>query len=118
MALSLLLKDEIMSDSRLVYSTETGSHKKEKSAGDSWHKSTGPAKMRLETNGRGGKAVTVLFNLPFDESEAKENLKAMQASFGCGGSMKDNTLELRGDVRVKVEAFFAKKNLKLVRAGG
>jgi translation initiation factor 1 (eIF-1/SUI1) len=32
--------------------------------------------------------------------------------------MKEGTLELRGDVRVKVETFFAKKNLKIVRAGG
>ena len=107
-----------MSDSRLVYSTETGSHKKDKEKSDAWTVSAGPTKMRLETNGRGGKAVTVLFNLPLDESAAKDLLKSMQASFGCGGSMKENTLELRGDVRVKVEAFFAKKNLKIVRAGG
>lgn len=107
-----------MSDSRLVYSTETGSHKKEPNKSEGWQKSAGPAKMRLETNGRGGKAVTVLFNLPLDEASAKEMLKAMQSAFGCGGAIKDNTLELRGDVRSKVEAFFSKKNLKIVRAGG
>lgn len=107
-----------MSDSRLVYSTETGSHKKDKDKASGWQKSDGPAKMRLETNGRGGKAVTVLFNLPLDEGSAQELLKTMQSSFGCGGSMKDNTLELRGDVRNKVEALFAKKNLKVIRAGG
>ena len=106
-----------MGDSRLVYSTQTGSHKKESSA-SSWQKSTGPAKMRLETGGRGGKSVTVIFNLPLEESEAKEVLKAMQGAFGCGGALKESTLELRGDVRLKVEAFFAKKNLKIVRAGG
>jgi translation initiation factor 1 len=104
-------------DSRLVYSTETGSHKKE-AAESSWSKVSGPAKMRLETSGRGGKAVTVIFNLPVDESEAKSMLKAMQGAFGCGGAMKDSTLELRGDVRGKVEAFFLKKNLKIIRAGG
>jgi translation initiation factor 1 len=107
-----------MSNSRLVYSTDTGSHKKEPSKANDWIKASGNAKMRLETGGRGGKAVTVLFNLPIEESEAKDMLKAMQAAFGCGGAMKDNTLELRGDVRAKVEAFFAKKNLKIVRAGG
>ena len=107
-----------MSNSRLVYSTETGSHKKESPAGDGWSKASGNPKMRLETGGRGGKAVTVLFNLPLEESEAKDMLKAMQAAFGCGGAMKDNTLELRGDVRAKVEAFCATKNLKIVRAGG
>jgi translation initiation factor 1 (eIF-1/SUI1) len=56
--------------------------------------------------------------LPFEEQEARDLLKSMQASFGCGGAIKDQTLELRGDVRAKVEAFFAKKNLKVVRAGG
>jgi translation initiation factor 1 len=106
-----------MADSRLVFSTETGSHKKD-SPTSSWQKSTGPMKMRLETGGRGGKQVTVIFNLPVDEAEAKVMLKAMQGSFGCGGALKESTLELRGDVRVKVEAFFAKKNLKIVRAGG
>jgi translation initiation factor 1 len=107
-----------VSDSRLVYSTETGSHKKDKEHDSSWVKSNGPAKMRLETNGRGGKAVTVLFNLPFEEQEAKDLLKSMQSGFGCGGAVKDSTLELRGDVRSKVETFFAKKNLKVIRAGG
>jgi translation initiation factor 1 len=107
-----------MSDSRLVYSTESGSHKNDKEKSPSWVKASGPAKMRLETNGRGGKAVTVLFNLPLDESEARDLLKSMQSGFGCGGSMKDNTLELRGDVRSKVEGFFQKKNIKIVRAGG
>lgn len=107
-----------MSDSRLVYSTETGSHKKEKDKIGGWQQASGPAKMRLETNGRGGKAVTVLFNLPIDEASAKDLLKSMQSAFGCGGALKDSTLELRGDVRGKVEVFFAKKNLKIVRAGG
>lgn len=107
-----------MTGSRLVYSTETGSHKKQADKIDGWQQCPGPAKMRLETSGRAGKAVTVLFNLPLDEVQARDLLKAMQASFGCGGAMKDQTLELRGDVRGKVEAFFAKKNLKIVRAGG
>ncbi len=107
-----------MSDSRLVYSTESGSHKKENQSSSAWKKAGGPAKMRLESNNRGGKQVTVLFNLPLEETEARDLLKLMQSSFGCGGAMKDGTLELRGDVRTKVEAFFAKKNMKLVRAGG
>jgi len=106
-----------MSDSKLVFSTETGSHKKDP-AESSWQKASGPMKMRLETAGRGGKAVTVLFNIPMDEAEAKVLLKAMQAAFGCGGALKDSTLELRGDVRSKVEAYAAKAHMKVLRAGG
>jgi translation initiation factor 1 len=106
------------SDSKLVYSTETGRASDQNSKKDTWIKNAGPAKMRLETAGRGGKAVTVIFQLPWTEDEAKKHLKAMQSSFGCGGSIKDSTLELRGDVRAKVEAFFAAKSLKIIRAGG
>lgn len=107
-----------MTDSKLVFSTESGSHKKETKSAGTWQKQGGPSKMRLETAGRAGKAVTVLFNLPLTEDDARSLLKAMQGAFGCGGAMKNQTLELRGDVRVKVEEFFAKKNLKILRAGG
>lgn len=107
-----------MSQNRLVYSTETGSHRNENEHKDSWRVESGPIKMRLETKGRGGKAVTVLFNLPFTEDVAKDYLKSMQSGFGCGGSIKEQTIELRGDVRQKVEAFFSKKQIKIIRAGG
>lgn len=107
-----------MSGSKLVFSTQSGSHKKDEAPKDTWVQATGPAKLRLETTGRAGKAVTVLFNLPLPQAEAESMLKAMQAAFGCGGALKDSTLELRGDVRKKVEEFFAKKGLKIVRAGG
>jgi translation initiation factor 1 len=74
--------------------------------------------MRLETGGRGGKAVTVLFNLPVDEAEARAIMKEMQGKFGCGATIKESTIELRGDVRDRVEAFFAQRGMKIIRAGG
>lgn len=106
-----------MVDSKLVFSTDSGSHKRDVKE-SSWVRAEGPMKMRLETAGRGGKAVTVLFQIPLEEAAAKDLLKAMQAAFGCGGSVKDSTLELRGDVRSKVEDFLAKKCIKVKRAGG
>lgn len=81
-------------------------------------KSAGPAKMRLETKGRGGKAVTLLFNLPFDEPQAVGLMKDLQASLGCGATFKDGAIELRGDLRDRIEAWFVKQGWKLVRAGG
>jgi hypothetical protein len=45
-----------MADSRLVFSTDSGSHKKDKAEGGGWTKASGPTKMRLETAGRGGKS--------------------------------------------------------------
>ncbi len=100
-----------------VYSTDTGRGKKEKNR-KKWETFEGAAKMRLETKGRGGKSVTVIFNLPFTEAEAKRIMKDIQAVAGCGGAIKNSTIELRGDVRSKVEDYFENKNLKVVRAGG
>ena len=103
---------------RLVYSTESGSQKKSGKKGKSYEKSDGPTKMRLETKGRGGKSVTVLFNLPFDEKDAKRTMKEMQTLLGCGATFKEGRIEMRGDLRDKIDKFFKDKGWKLVRAGG
>jgi translation initiation factor 1 (eIF-1/SUI1) len=42
----------------------------------------------------------------------------MQALFGCGATQKDGIIELRGDMRPKVESYCAERDLKVVRAGG
>ena len=105
-----------------VYSTKTGvevSPKKGVSAkGPTWPVKAGPTKMRLEKKGRGGKTVTILFELPYAEADADAMRRAMQAAFGCGGTLGEGTIELAGDVRDRVAQFFAKKGAKLVRAGG
>ena len=110
-----------MKGSRPVYSTGGGGDLRKENrspTGATWVRGSGPAKLRLETGGRGGKAVTVLFNLPLEEREAAEMLKEMQGKFGCGGTLKGATLELRGDVRDKVEQFMGRLGMKVVRAGG
>ena len=115
-----------MSGNRPVYSTSGGGDLRKGKGDDAsspgFSRGQGPAKMRLETGGRGGKAVTVLFNLPMDEAAARSMMKEMQGKFGCGATMKNgpggSTIELRGDVRDRVDAFFAQRDLKIVRAGG
>ena len=74
--------------------------------------------MRLETKGRGGKSVTVLFNLDFEESEAKALMKDMQTRLACGATFKEGRIEMRGDLRDRVEQYFDDKGMKVVRAGG
>jgi translation initiation factor 1 len=105
-----------------VYSTAGGDQRKAsggKGQSDAYVRGTGPMKMRLETGGRGGKAVTVLFNLPYaNEDEARTAMRAMQERFGCGATLKGATIELRGDVRTKVEAYVQASGQKVVRAGG
>lgn len=101
-----------------VYSTGSGDLRGRDPKTSGYRKSAGPTKMRLETKGRGGKAVTVLFNLPFEEAEAIALMKDLQTGLGCGATFKDGEIELRGDMRDRIAPIFAKRGLKLVRAGG
>ncbi len=104
----------------LVYSTTSGKAKKQKKSKTShdFVASGGPAKMRLESKGRAGKTVTVLFELPLEPKDAKKHMKNMQALFGCGATLKGGTIELRGDLCSKVAEYFEKNGLKIIRAGG
>ena len=108
-----------MSDA-LVYSSAKGKVKKDTKTkkGKGYQKSTGPAKVRLEKKGMGGKQVTILFNLPFEESEAKLLMKDLQAKLACGASFKDGCIHFNGDMRDKVEEHFSSLGKKLVRSGG
>jgi translation initiation factor 1 len=102
-----------------LYSTATGRREKEISRkGSGWQRGEGAAKMRLESKGRGGKSVTVIFNLPLSEDEARTLSSALKSQFGCGGTFKDSTIELAGDMRDKVEAYFTKNGMQIKRAGG
>ena len=104
----------------LSYSTDPGeaARQKEKSSGQLAKPGNKACKMRLESKGRGGKQVTVLFDLGFSDPECKDLLKTLQSQLGTGGTYKDGTIEIRGDVRDRVAAYFAKMNWKIVRAGG
>lgn len=105
-----------MSGSRQVFSTDSGSSKKEKKS-STYTPANGPTKIRLETKGRGGKAVTVLWNLPFTEAEIKIIMKDVQAKKACGATFKEGRVEFQGDVKDAVNAYFAEKSYKLVQAG-
>lgn len=75
-------------------------------------------KIRLEKNGRGGKMVTVVFELPANEAYFKELEKKLKATCGTGGSYKNNMIEIQGDHREKVKAFLEKTGFKVKLAGG
>ncbi len=102
-----------------VYSTAApGVRQKDDRAASKPAGGSGPLKMRLEIKGRGGKAVTVLFNLPFGDADAKKHMQTLQSAAGVGCTLKDGVIELRGDVRDKADTYFAKLGIKCVRAGG
>lgn len=101
-----------------VYSSTQGDLRAKTEHPSGYQKSSGPTKMRLETGGRGGKVVTVLFNLPLEEPDAIALMKEMQAQLGIGATFKNGCIELRGDHRERVESHFARRGLAIKRAGG
>lgn len=104
---------------KLMYSTSDKEAGKPKKKGKkNYEKGDGPTKMRLEKKGRGGKQVTVLYNLSFEEAEARKVMKSLQGSLACGATFKDSRIELRGDLRDQVELYFKSQGWKLTRSGG
>lgn len=75
-------------------------------------------KVRLEKNGRGGKFVTVVFDLPQNEEYFKALEKKLKALCGSGGAFKNNMIEIQGDNRQKIKAYLEKTGFKVKLAGG
>ncbi|MEZ6197470.1 MAG: stress response translation initiation inhibitor YciH [Planctomycetota bacterium] len=76
------------------------------------------ARLRLETSGRRGKAVTVLYDLPLDAEETKALAQELKRACSSGGSLKDGRIEIQGDHRAAVEAVMKKRGLSVKRSGG
>ena len=92
----------------LVYSTGKKVEKKKEKKGkiSAYKPAKGPLKMRIEKKKRGGKTVTVLYDLPHSFDEAKALMKKLQGHLACGATFKNNVIELSGDNRDKIEKFF------------
>ncbi|MGE0445205.1 MAG: translation initiation factor [Vicinamibacterales bacterium] len=67
------------------------------------------AKLRLEKKGRGGKAVTVIYDLPDNAPFLKELAGELKRACGVGGAVAGNSVELQGDVRERIRELLAKK---------
>jgi translation initiation factor 1 len=79
----------------------------------------GRVDIMRETNGRGGKTVTVVtgftgIGLPEKESLAKK----MRAACGCGGTVKDGRIEIQGDQRETVAKILTGAGFRPVFVGG
>jgi translation initiation factor 1 len=60
------------------------------------------AKLRVEKSGRGGKTVTVVYDLPRNEAFLKALAQELKRACGTGGAAGDGTVELQGDLRDRV----------------
>jgi translation initiation factor 1 len=66
-------------------------------AGNAAPAGDGIARVRRETSGRGGKAVTVVRGLPLDSTALDSLGKRLRTACGSGGTCKDGVLEVQGD---------------------
>jgi translation initiation factor 1 len=60
------------------------------------------AKLRMEKAGRGGKTVTVVYDLPRNDAFLKDLGQRLKRECGTGGSVTENTIELQGEMRDRV----------------
>jgi translation initiation factor 1 len=67
------------------------------------------AKLRLEKKGRGGKAVTVVYDLPKNDAFLKELASELKRACGAGGAVVEGGVEIQGDLRERVREVLARK---------
>jgi len=112
---------------RLVYSSDSGRHCPDCGAptDDCTCKtaSTVPAgdgvvRIRRETKGRKGRAVTVVTGVPLTGSDLKDLAKRLKQLCGSGGTVRGGDIEIQGDHRDRIVDELARKGWSVKRSGG
>jgi translation initiation factor 1 len=104
-------------DKSLVYSTDTGRIKREKSETKTTA-SDGYAKVRRETKGRKGKGVVTITGLGLDIKALKELAKKLKKTCGSGGTVIGEIIEIQGDKREVIKEVLEKSGYKVKLTGG
>lgn len=106
-------------DSRVVWSSDDGDLRKARDPGLKARRAAGGrVKVRRETSGRRGKAVTTVYDVPLDDAGLKELAGRLKKRCGVGGSVKDGVVELQGDHRDVVVEMLRADGYDAVLAGG
>ncbi len=78
----------------------------------------GIVRVSRETQGRGGKAVTVVRGVAGDAAALAALGKRLRTACGSGGTVKDGVLEVQGDHRDRVVECLTREGYTVKRAGG
>ena len=78
----------------------------------------GRVKVKRETSGRRGKAVTTIYDVPLADDGLRELAGRLKKRCGVGGSVKDGVIELQGDHRNVVIEVLKADGYDVVAAGG
>lgn len=109
------MKKTNQTNSRLVYSTETGRIKESKK--DSMPSNKGDGIVRLFRESRKGNGVTLIKGLP-ESVNLKELAKTLKKKLGVGGSIKDGVIEIQTDQREMIKQFLEQKEYTVKIVGG
>jgi translation initiation factor 1 len=71
-----------------------------------------------ETKGRGGKGVTIISDLPLDETGLAELATKLKTRLGTGGTIKNGRIEIQGDHRDRIVQELEGLGYRAKRAGG
>ena len=105
-------------NSKLVYSTDRGRIKEAAESGQPDHQGDGIIRIRRETSGRKGAAVTTINGLVGTDAELKALAKKLKRLCGGGGTYKNGVLEIQGDHREKIASTLREDGLTVKLAGG
>lgn len=107
-----------MSDSNLVFSTDGGKIKPAAGEASRSISQDGIVRIHRETKGRKGKGVSVLVGLDMDAKALKSLCTMLKKKCGCGGAVKDGTVEVQTDDREKLKALLKDQGISAKLAGG
>jgi translation initiation factor 1 len=106
-------------DTRVVWSSDDGDLRKARDPGlKARREAGGRVKVRRETSGRRGKAVTTVSGVPLADDGLRELAGRLKKRCGVGGSVKDGVIELQGDHRDAVLEALRADGYDVVLAGG
>jgi translation initiation factor 1 len=103
-------------DRQLVWSTSDGDLRKARERPPA-PTAGGRVKVRRETAGRRGKAVTTVSGVPLDDAALRELAGRLKKRCGVGGSAKKGVIELQGDHRDVVVEMLRESGYDVVLAG-
>ncbi|HDR1021375.1 TPA: stress response translation initiation inhibitor YciH [Pasteurella multocida] len=104
--------------SELVYSTETGRIKAEKPQVERPTKGDGIVRIQRQVSGRKGSGVSVVTGLDLADAELKLLAAELKKRCGCGGAVKNGTIEIQGEKRDLLKQLLEQKGYTVKLAGG
>lgn len=106
-------------EAKVVYSTTDGDLRKARDPAQKARlEGDGTVRVRRETSGRRGKAVTAVAGVPLPDPELKALAGRLKKRCGGGGAVKDGVIEIQGDHRDAVVALLQAEGFLVKLAGG